>query len=48
MVFELCQAKGDRLFDISDPEKARSEDTKLEKFDPAATEILAVPRMVGG
>ena len=42
-VFAEHQAKGYTMFDIS-----RGDGAKLDAFDPAATEILAVPRMQAG
>jgi hypothetical protein len=40
---EALIAKGCTLFDISEPTGK-----KIDGFDAGATEILAVPRMVGG
>ena len=42
--FQALADKGFTMFDITDPMEGK----KLEAFDPNATEILAVPRMVGG
>jgi hypothetical protein len=43
-VFDDHQGEGYTMFDISEPAQSR----RLESFDPAAKEILAVPRMVAG
>lgn len=43
--FAELDAKGFVLFDISDPTVGKP---ALKAFDPEATEIIAVPRMVGG
>ena len=42
--FDELASKGFTLFDITNKEEGRV----LRAFDPAATEILAVPRMVAG
>ncbi len=43
-VFDKMLEDGYLMTDVSDPK----EEVVLKAFDPNATEILAVPRMIGG
>lgn len=42
--FSELAERGFTMFDVTNPQEGR----KLDAFDPAAREIIATPRMVGG